>query len=353
MGPSLLNIVPSEINESLALIKVLGLGIIAFILGGELEIKRLKVLGKSVLGIAFFVVLFTFALVYFALVNLTDLTMPHALLLAAMATATSPATVIVVSKEVKAKGSFTSTLMGVVAITDMFSVMTFGVASAVVFYLKQDTRDGGITSLLKEPVIEIAGSFILGALVGVVLTYILKYLKDRHQVLVIIVGFLLFNSAVSEFLHFSPLLTNMFMGFVLANLHKTPSRIIQVLNDVELPIFVVFFALAGASLALSTLWENIFAVVVYFIARLIARVGGAYLGALCFGGNSNIRKYTGISLLAKAGLSIGLVVIVQSRFPELAPVVTAVELSIVAICEITTPPFLKYSYIASGEAAKK
>ncbi|MEW6189574.1 MAG: cation:proton antiporter [Actinomycetota bacterium] len=48
LGPLATNIIPMSLNESLGGIKVLGLALIALIIGGELHFGKLKRLGKSI-----------------------------------------------------------------------------------------------------------------------------------------------------------------------------------------------------------------------------------------------------------------------------------------------------------------
>ncbi|HHX74555.1 MAG TPA: hypothetical protein GX699_06600, partial [Firmicutes bacterium] len=51
IGPSVLHIIPAKINSDFELIKTLGLGLIALMIGGELEIKKIRELGKVIAGI--------------------------------------------------------------------------------------------------------------------------------------------------------------------------------------------------------------------------------------------------------------------------------------------------------------
>ncbi|MEW6189572.1 MAG: cation:proton antiporter [Actinomycetota bacterium] len=76
---------------------------------------------------------------------------------------------------------------------------------------------------------------------------------------------------------FSALLLCMVMGLTVANFHS--SEVFTLLEDVELPTFVVFFALTGASLRLDVLTANWLIPLIYVIAWGIGKVGGVFAGA--------------------------------------------------------------------------
>jgi len=54
-------------------------------------------------------------------------------------------------------------------------------------------------------------------------------------------------------------------------------------------------------------------------------------------------------MLSKAGLSIGLVIMVQKSFPEIAELITAIVLGAVAVCTLLGPLGEKFAFLSSGE----
>jgi Kef-type K+ transport system membrane component KefB len=348
LGPSVLKIIPSELNIAFDLIKVLGLGLIALMIGGELEIKKIKHLGKAIMGITIVQILGASIVVFVAMYFILGLSLEISLLLGAMATATAPASPVAVIREYKAKGPFTTTLLGVVAMDDAVCIILFGVVAAIVRTLLDGTFTVGYQMLLL-PAIELFGSFGLGIAIGLIMTYLLRFIDDRQHKIALIVGLVLLNSGLSNIYHLSPLLTNMTAGFVFANLSAKPQTI-SVINDIDFPIFVVFFTLAGASLHLDILAANWVAATVYIIARGLGKVGGVFLGARLSGAPDVVQKYLGFAMFSKAGVTIGLVLLVQGRFPELALVITAIELAAVTVCELIGPVGTRYALISSRES---
>ncbi len=82
--------------------------------------------------ITFIQIIITFAVVFATMYWILNLSLEVSLLFGALATATAPAATLAVVREYRAKGSFTSTLLGVVALDDAVCIILFGIVSAVV-----------------------------------------------------------------------------------------------------------------------------------------------------------------------------------------------------------------------------
>lgn len=347
MGPSFTNLISSHLNESMDFIKVLGLGLIALIIGGDLHVKGLKALGKSIFVITLAQVGGAFIAVFLVTRYLLGSSLPISLLLGAMASATAPASPVAVIREYRAKGLLTSTILAVVGLDDAACITLFSIVTAIVAVMV-----GGAGSVSSHPIpkiaIELGGSAAVGAIIGLVLILALRFVKDRHQRLVLLISVALLGSALAERVGLSAILANMVTGFVVANFG--PGRqLFNILEDIELPIFVVFFALAGASLHLGILYANWVIALVYVLARGVGKVGGVFAGAAISGAEEKVKKYLGFAMFSKAGVTIGLVLLVQAQFPQLAPQITAIELAAVAVCELIGPIGTRYALLASGE----
>lgn len=349
LSPSAFNIIPETLNNELEIIKILGLGIIALLIGSELQIKNLKVLGRDIMIITFVQVAGAFLFVFGGMYFILDLPLTTSLLLGAMATATAPASPLAVIREYKAKGPFTSTLLGVVAVDDAVCIVFFGIISAIVAVILQGGTLG--ISSLAAPAIELIGSIILGAIFGIILSFFLDKVEDRHQKVLLLVSIALINSGLSTILGLSALLVNMVSGFMVANIYPRPKEI-GYLEDIEILVYVCFFVLAGASLHIDILLDNWVLALVYIIARSIGKVGGAFLGARMSGAPVVVQKYLGFAMFSKAGVTIGLIMLVQGRFPEIATVITAIELAAITAFELFGPLGTKYALISSGETNK-
>ncbi|OWZ85027.1 cation:proton antiporter [Natranaerobius trueperi] len=350
LGPSVLNIIPEELNNELEVVKVLGLGMIALMIGSELELDKIRGMAKSIFGITIVQFIGAFLSVFLVMYYVMDFSLPVSLLLGALSPATAPASPVAVIREYKANGPLTKAILGVVAVDDALTVVVFGIVVAIVGLMFQGDPLTWYTFL--EPFGEVIFSSLLGLLTAILFIIVLNkflYNQDKYQTLVILIGLALLNSGASSSLGLSPLLTNMVTGFVVANLYENP-KVIQRFEEIELPVYIMFFTLTGATLDLEVLANNWVPALILFLTRAVGKVGGAFIGARMYGANKNIQKYLGFAMLSKAGVTIGLLMIIQERFPEVASVLTVLVLANVTLAELTGPLGTRHALVASGEA---
>ena len=127
IGPSLLNLLPEFPFRQP--IEGIALSLIAIAIGGELSLKNLQDLGPQIATITTTQLLGAFVLVLLTS-RLLGASLQLCLLLAALATATAPAATIAVIREYRAKGTFTNTLLAVVALDDAGCLIVYSLASA-------------------------------------------------------------------------------------------------------------------------------------------------------------------------------------------------------------------------------
>ncbi|MCK5557547.1 MAG: cation:proton antiporter, partial [Candidatus Hydrogenedentes bacterium] len=203
---------------------------------------------------------------------------------------------------------------------------------------------------------QLAGSVLIGLAMGYVVHRLVANRRDRNEIIVIVLGFVLFCSAISIDLHLSPLMTNMVAGLVLVNLSAKNERVFRMLEPLEAPIYAAFFALAGTQLQLRLLASIGVLGSVYILARLAGKYFGALLGASVAHSAPVIRKYLGLCLFPQAGVAIGLVMIAQ-RDPAFASSPYAVQmvtivLASVLVNELIGPPIARYAIFQSGEVGQ-
>ena len=126
--------------ESLSIITQTALGFIAFTIGNEFRLGQLKAMGSAAIIIGIAQAVITTALVDVVLIGLHLLfpqviSIPCAITLGAIASATAPAATLMVVRQYKADGPMTRLLLLVVAIDDAVGLVlfaiSFGVASAL------------------------------------------------------------------------------------------------------------------------------------------------------------------------------------------------------------------------------
>lgn len=350
IGPGVLGLLPLATTESLSLISDMALAFIAFTVGGEFKLSYFKRVGATPIVIAIFESLCAVLLVCAGLL-LIGAELPFALVLSAIAAATAPAATIMVIKQYKARGPVTETLLAVVAIDDAVALIAFGFAVAIAQTLTNPAA-ASILSAVMSPVIEVLGALVLGAVLGFIFTFALRFFKTRDNRLALVIGFVFLASSLASAFNFSALLLCMMLGATYTNLSKTSSEIYNLCDHLTPPLFMMFFVLSGADLDLSILPSIGLVGIVYVILRVAGKWLGAALGAKLMKAPEKVCRYLGPALIPQAGVAIGLTFVAQTVVPQFAPTIRAVVLCATLIYELVGPACSKATLQKAGEIAK-
>jgi len=365
LGPSVLHLFDETSMEGLSFITEIALGFVAFSIGSELNLSSLKRLGMGIISIIFAESFSAFALVLLVIYLLTR-DLPLALVFGSMAPASAPAGTVAVIQEYKAKGSLTTTLYAVVGFDDGLAIIIFGFAAALAKNILIAEASGvseGVAQALLDPAKEIALSLTIGGVAGLLFFRMVRGLRSGRDILIIVFGVILLCTGLSIRWHLSLILTNMMVGFVLANMRHESllGRVTSPLHDVMPLLFVLFFCLAGAHLQLSALPSLGLVGVVYILGRSGGLIGGARLGAMFGHVEDKVKKYVGLGILSQAGVAIGLSLIVKHEFtlldakynaPHAIKIGSSVLATITATCiffEIIGPILTKIALRRAGE----
>ena len=289
------------------------------------------------------------------------LSLPAAIILGAIATATAPAATLMVVRQYKAKGKLTDLLLPIVALDDavglvIFSV-SFGVAKAI------GSGEISLISVLVNPLLEVVLSLLLGFVMGYLFTVCERFFQSGSRRMSISITFVLLTVALSM-LHFeigeleigfSSLLVCMMLGTVFCNMCDFSADIMDRADKWTAPLFVLFFVLSGAELRLDILSSGfvILIGVVYIISRGLGKYFGAYGSAKLTGCNDKIQKYLGITLLPQAGVALGMSSIVLQTMREDGVLVRNIVLFSVLVLELIGPVLTKWALGRAGEIREK
>jgi len=350
LGVSGFKFINDQNLESFSFISDFALGIIAFNIGSELNLKLIKKMGKSIVIIAFCESLGAFVLVT-GIMLLLKQPIEIALILGAVSSATAPAATVMVLKECKAKGPLTSTLLGVVAVDDAVCLMIYAIAASVAkVFVKHEVVT--INKVLIHPITEIALSIVVGGFLGFILAILLKKARNNTELLSFVVGMILLLVGISQAIHLSPLLACMSLGIMIANVSDNANKVFHSIESFSPPIIATFFVLAGARLDISLIPHIGVVGVLYLLFRVTGKVLGAALGGKISKAPSVVTKNLGFGLISQVGVAIGLAITVQHEFAgtQLAAIVLTVLLATTIITEIVGPILTKRAVINSGEA---
>jgi Kef-type K+ transport system membrane component KefB len=353
-------LVDAESIEDYHIISNIALGFIAFQVGNELWLGKLKKTGKRIVIITIIqAVATTGTVILLLLLFKTDL--PVSLVLGAVAAATAPAPIMMIVKKYRTKGDLTDTILPVVGLDDAVGVIMFGVLLSVSVSIAQASGEA-ITfwELIKEPLIEIGYSILIGSFVGAATGVALKTIDHNHERneknlnVVIIAVFI--TTGLAMYFGGSPILTPMIAGAVVTNLinkecYQTEERtIVQFIP----PLMIAFFTIAGAELKFDVLATVGLVGVGYIVGRILGKYFGSMIGCKTTYCPTNVTKYLGLSLLPQSGVAIGLAIAAYEAFGSVgyhhyAEVIQNVTLGSVLFFELFGPFLVKMAFTKSNE----
>ena len=353
--------ITSKQIEGFGLISDLALGFIAFSMGNEFRLSQLKKIGKQATVIGVLQALITTIVVDVALIALhfampDTLSIPAAIVLASVATATAPAATLMVVKQYKAKGPVTDVLLPVVALDDAVGLVVF----AISFGIARSMGTAGVSPLaiILEPLIEIVLSLLLGFVMGLLFTLCEKYFHSRSKRMAVSVTFVMMTVAISSLkfevggihIAFSSLLACMMLGTVFCNICEVSEELMDRTDRWTTPVLILFFVISGAELDLSvfTQWTVVVVGIVYIFARSLGKYYGANISARMTKSDPNIVKYLGITLLPQAGVALGMAIKAIELGPDGA-IVRNITLFAVLIYEIVGPFLTKIALTKAGD----
>lgn len=331
------------------------LGLVAVTVGSHLGLRQLRNAGKRLMLLLVFEAVLTPALVLLAVLALRGDEFEMAVLLAALAVSTAPATVLALVKETRAKGVFVKTLVAGVALNNMACILLFELAHSATRASLVGDGSGDMMSLLYGPLRTLALSGGLGCGAGVLLILATRKVVNPDRLATASFISILLTSGLSEFLGASPLLSCMCLGFALANLTPEKNEVGHaVFSDFESAIYAVFFTLAGMELDFGYIVPAGMIAVVMFLARGVGKIGSGWIAMKLAGATDSLRKYLGVAMLPQAGVAVGLMLVIQddSAFAGIKDLFLAVGLTVVTLNELVGPILTRLGLSNSGELGK-
>lgn len=360
-GPFVLKMLTTGDVEDLQLLDGLALSLIALTAGGEMEISRLKGEGKAISSLVLLqtiviiggFILFGFAGRFFFpfFAGKTGLEiLALTLLLGTLATATSPSTTIAVITETRAEGRYTDILLSTAVVKDFLVIILFAFFLSVSKSLFFPT-EAFDTSFLLEILAEVGGSFLLGGVVGVGIIFYLRYIS--REITIFILGVAFFSYQVSESIGLHALLVCLLAGFLVKNFSSHGERLILAIEKSSLPVFVIFFAISGASIDIQALERNWLLALILVVWRGVLKFAGTYGGGRLAKEGSAVKKKIWSGFISQAGVALGMAIIIERTFPTWGGEFKALVLALIGINQIIGPILLQRFLFNVGEAGKK
>ena len=370
-GPYILDLIPQEAIADLDFVNDFALAFIAFTVGAELYLRELRSRFKSITGMTFGQLSITFILgslaVYFIAEYIPFMQRMNieskivvSILAGTIFVARSPASAIAVVHEIRAKGPFTQTAIGVTVLTDFLVIILFTLNITIGEALITGTSFNLIYIILL--IFELLFAFILGLALSKILGFII-FLQTKtivKTILILLAGYGTFT--LSHFIrewsllnfnfeiYIEPLLICIIGSFIVTNYSKHRPEFLKILHDSRSAVYVIFFTLIGASISLRILITVWAIAITLFIIRLVILVIAGFVGGSLGGDPARFNRIAWMPYVTQAGVSLGLTTVVASEFTAWGTEFATVIIAVIVMNQIIGPPLFKWAieYVSEG-----
>ena len=346
--------------ETMSIVTQTALGFIAFTIGNEFRLSQLRATGAKAITIGILQAVITTVVVDVVLIGMhlcfpSVISIPCAITLGAIASATAPAATLMVVRQYKADGPLTRLLMLVVAIDDAVGLVLFTVSFGIATALANGQVN--VLAVVVEPIVEIILSLGLGSIMGWLLNWAEQFFHSRSKRMSLSVAFVLLTVGLSSVkftvggIHcgFSLLLVCMMTGTIFCNICSTSEELMERIDNWVMPLNILFFVISGAELDLNVLAQPVTIVlgIIYILARSAGKYYGSAISCRLTRQTKPITDNLGITLLPQAGVALGMA-LTAATLPD-GVMARNVVLFAVLVYELVGPALTKRSLMAVGE----
>ena len=312
IGPYCLDLVPQRIIDGTDFLSDIALAFIAFSTGEFFKLSVLKRNGMKVVWVTVCEAVLASVAVFVLTYWILRLELAFSIVLAALASATAPASTMMTIRQTGAHGDFVDTLLQVVALDDVVGLVLYSIAISVALTSLDGT--GFTLSALLRPVTLNILIMALGGMFGLFMKLLMPSNRSTDNKLIISIALLFSFCGICALLDISPLLGCMAMGTVYTNIAEN-DKLFKQLGYFSPPILLLFFVRSGMSFRLDALvsasgaMNGVPLLVIggtYFLVRILGKYLGAWLGCRMVKKDRLVRNYLGLALIPQAGVAIGL-----------------------------------------------
>ena len=373
-GPEVLDLIEKESLAKLSFVNDIALAFIAFAVGSELYLKELRSRMKSIIYMSIAQISITFILVSLSVFLLLDVIpfsdgmklaaqVAVSMLAGTIAIASSPASAIAVINEMRARGPFTQTSIGVTVVKDFGVIVIFAIIFTLSKSLIQEAEFRMI--YIVQVLMELVFAFGLGFLVWLLLRLILsmKGMIELKKGLVLLTGFLvyLFTHIADDHstrylgleLHIEPLLICIIGSFLVTNYSVYRNDFMKIISELGPYVYVLFFTLTGAMISLDVLVAMWYVTLIIFGMRIFSLFLSGLSGGAIAGDPPIFRRISWMPYVTQAGVGVGLATIIATAYPGWGGEFATVMISVIVLTQLVGPPLFKWALHMAGEVHVK
>lgn len=358
-GPYLGNIITRPMARELQLINGLAVVLIAFIAGLEMNFQRLRPqlraiaqLGGVTMTLMYVVLFAVFWIAWPWLGIAPELTgvqkVAVAAVLSTVVASFSPTVTIALIAESRASGPLSELTLAIVILADLVLILAFTLVMQLARFAFGGVHDVGVFAELSWAIF---GSFAFGAAVGALFALYLRYVG--REVAVMMLAVCAAVAGIGAQLHLEPLLAALAAGLVVENI--APPRGDMLKHAVErgaLPVLVVFFAAAGASLQLDALATIGGVALAISALRALLIWSSTRLGARIAAIPQPQAGLVWMGLISQAGVTLGLALLIFTEFPDWGPQVQTLVVALIALHQLAGPVLFRAALASAGEVGR-
>lgn len=356
LGP-VLRVISQQTIETFQPFNMFALGIIGFLIGGELKAETFVKFGRQVAWILLFEGLAAFLLVgtstFLVMRFFADwqTALAVGVLFGAICSATDPASTIGVLWEYRTRGPVTTLLTAIVALDDALALTLYAIGISVAGVITGH-QTGGLPAALLSALLEIGGSLAMGVAGGFVLNRLLRRVDEADKLLVFTLSWVMLIIGTAVALGLDVIIASMSLGMTVTNIKSRRTRSsFDFVRRFSPPVYVLFFVLVGARLSFANVNTMIWLLVAaYVTGSIVGKTAGSYVGAAYSKAAKTVRNYLGFCLYPQGSVAIGLLIMASGKFEsDISSIMLLVVIVGAFILQIVGPLGVKFGTKKAGE----
>jgi Kef-type K+ transport system membrane component KefB len=358
VGEGWLKLLPEHMLNDLRPVNYFALGLIGFMMGGELKADNFRKYRKQFMAMvlaegagAFIFVGMLIAVVAWYFTGNLALALVLGLLIGAISSASDPVSTVQVFEENRTRGALTTAITSIVALDDALALILCAIATSLAGFLAAG-QGLDLSSAFGPLAYRVLGSLCIGFITGLFLAFIYKIFKFPEKLMPYSLVLIVLLTGIALAFKFDVILASMAFGVALVNLVQLKSsETFDIVKRFAPPIYVLFFVYVGARLRVDRITLMIGAlVVVYVVARSIGKVVGVFAAAKISGASRKVQQYSGMCLFTQAGIAVGLSIMATQYFnQEIENIVLTVITITTLILQVLGPIFIKLAVTKANE----
>ncbi|MEA3313840.1 MAG: cation:proton antiporter [Caldisericota bacterium] len=325
--------------NNLTFITEIALVFIAMQSGMEMKMSFLKKHGRGIIKLTLsiacvtFIGVFTASFLIFQKISL-ETPLKAAILLGVLLILKSPLSTIAVIKESGVKKTeMGDTILAIAILKDIIVILLFAMLISLF---------GGEGSSVILSIVELIGSLAVGVIVGGLVALYMRHVNVELSVFIFILAFLV---SQFRFIHIDPLLVSIITGFFIQNFTFAGEEFQKVLDKISPAIYLLFFALVHALTDVHAIIKVIPIVLILIGVKWLFTELGLIIGTK----DPIIKKFGSVGLINQSGLSLVLVLIIESTFPEIGGIIKVITIGVIIVTDLFAPAMFKHALVKAAK----